>query len=172
MDDAEMVGVTNNPKSQAPDQALLANLLNDTSGPALMMLAERYGLKGVWHHSREALVEHLLNDSPPETQAQIVEELIAARFAGLSVAELLLEVIATAATCGICFVRAVASPACTNEIAFGASVTAMGMSSPRYRYVPSSFHRRGGFSSFVRSRSPITREDHLCRFGDHVSPYR
>jgi hypothetical protein len=79
-----------------PDPAMLANLLQDTSTPALMILAERYGLAGVWRRSHEALVEHLLRELGPEAQAALMDELVAARYGTLSVEELLGEVIATA----------------------------------------------------------------------------
>jgi hypothetical protein len=88
--------VSANPKGGAPDPAMLANLLHDTSTPALIVLAEQYGVPGGLRKSHEALVEHLLRDLLPEAQARLMGELIAARYGALSVEELLSQALATA----------------------------------------------------------------------------
>ena len=83
-------------ESADPDPEALANLLNDTSTPALMALAERYGLKGVWLQSHEALVEAMRRDLPPAVQARLMDELVAARYGALTIDGLLTEVLTTA----------------------------------------------------------------------------
>lgn len=88
--------MSEHPTAQPPNHAMLANLLHDTSAPALIVLVERYGLKGAWRQSHQALVEQMLRDLSPEVQRRLMDELIAARYGALSIEDLLEETLATA----------------------------------------------------------------------------
>ncbi|HEC23599.1 MAG TPA: hypothetical protein ENI95_11870 [Chloroflexi bacterium] len=69
--------------------SVLASLLDDTSTPALMVLAERYGLPRVPGLSRHGLINRILSHLPASDLKRLEDELIAARYGALSVDELL-----------------------------------------------------------------------------------
>lgn len=68
---------------------VLDNLLRDTSTPVLVHLAERYGLKRVPGLARQALIERLLRHLSAVQLEDLTDDLIAARYGGLSVEDLL-----------------------------------------------------------------------------------
>jgi len=68
---------------------LLHNLLADTSPPVLVALSERYGLPRVPGLNRHALIDRLLRHLSAAELNRLADDLIAARFGGLSTEALL-----------------------------------------------------------------------------------
>lgn len=67
----------------------LMNLLRDTSAPVLVYLAERHGLRRVPGLSREDLIERIMRRLPEEGLRRLEDDLIAARYGGQPIEELL-----------------------------------------------------------------------------------
>jgi hypothetical protein len=67
----------------------LMNLLRDTSAPVIVYLAERHGLRRVPGLSREDLIERILRRLPEDALRRLEDDLIAARYGGQPIEELL-----------------------------------------------------------------------------------
>jgi hypothetical protein len=68
---------------------VLVNLLRDTSAPILVFLSEQYGLRRVPGLDKSGLIERLLRHLPDEGLEELENRLIAARYGGLAVDDLL-----------------------------------------------------------------------------------
>src|SRR5687767_9826274 len=68
---------------------VLATLMRDTTAPTLAFLAERHGLRRVPGLSQDALIVRILRNLSPQGLKGLESDLIAARYGGLPIQELI-----------------------------------------------------------------------------------